>query len=145
MKIIISPSKTQNPHRSTYLSDKEIIYLSKHKEILAILSKLSKADLKRIMKIDRRLLDDTYDNLNNFANIEPFHAFESFSGLVFKGLDKELYQTKEYDYIKSHLVILDAFYGVLEPGSLIKQYRLDMKMKIGINLYSFWDVENYFN
>jgi len=144
MKIIISPSKTQNPSKSNYLSDKEIAYLSKHKRILSILKKLNKTEIKKIMKIDKKLLDDTYDNLKNFATLDTYHAFESFNGLVYKGLQKELYHTKEYEYIESHLIILDAFYGILEPGSLIKKYRLDMKMNIGVNLYSFWDINKYF-
>ena len=89
-------------------------------------------------------LDNTYNNIKNFAKLKSFHAFEGFSGLVFKGLSKELYHLKEYEYIKSHVIILDALYGVLEPGSVIKQYRLDMKMNIGINLYSFWNIDKYF-
>ena len=144
MKIIISPSKTQNPSRSSYLSDKEIIHLSKHKRILDILKKYNKTELKKIMKIDKKLLDDTYENFKNFANLDTYHAFESFNGLVYKGLAKELYHLEEYEYIEAHLVILDALYGILEPGTLIKKYRLDMKKNIGLNLYSFWNIDNYF-
>lgn len=143
MKIIISPSKTQNPTRSKHLSNKNIIFISKHKQILSKLKKLSKENIKKIMKIDKMLLDNTYNNIKNYAKLDTFHAFESFNGLVFKGLEKELYQKKEYEYIESHLIILDAFYGILEPGTLIKSYRLDMKMRIGRNLYKFWNIFNY--
>ncbi len=51
MKIIISPSKTQNPSKSDYISDKSIIFQDKYDRIVAILKKLSKKDLKKIMKI----------------------------------------------------------------------------------------------
>ena len=145
MKIIISPSKTQNPSKSKYLSDKPIMYPVKHKEILSILQKLDEESLKKIMKIKNDLLKNTYSNIQNYSNLATFHAFESFNGLVFKGLKKELYLKKEYEYIEENLIILDAFYGVLKPGTLIKSYRLDMKMKIGLNLYAFWDINSYFD
>ena len=145
MKIIISPSKTQKPKKSSYLTDQEIIYPTKHKKILTLLQKLDKKELSKIMKIKNTLLENTYHNIQKYSNLATFHAFESFNGLVFKGLQKEQYHSFEYDYIESHLVILDAFYGILKPGSLIKSYRLDMKMKIGVNLYTFWDINDYFN
>ncbi len=144
MKIIISPSKTQNPKKSIYLLDKEPLYPSNHNKILSILKKFTKDDLKKIMNINNKLLDNTYYNIHNAANLVTSHAFESFNGLVYKGLNKTNYHTKEYEYIETHLRILDAFYGILEPGTLIKSYRLDLKMKIGINLYQLWDINNYF-
>jgi len=144
MKIIISPSKTQHLSKSDYLLDKEILYPKEHKKILAQLRKLSKNDIKRIMKIDSNLLNSTYNNIRNYNDLPTYHAFEGFNGLVYKGLQKELYHDYEYDYIQQKLIIIDAFYGILEPGTLIKPYRLDMKMNIGINLYSFWKIHNYF-
>jgi len=144
MKIIISPSKTQDLSKSDYLLDKEILYIKEHKKILAQLRKLSKTDIKRIMKIDNNLLNLTYNNIKNYNKLPTYNAFESFNGLVFKGLQKELYHENEYDYIQQKLIIIDAFYGILEPGTLIKPYRLDMKMNIGLNLYSLWKIDNYF-
>jgi cytoplasmic iron level regulating protein YaaA (DUF328/UPF0246 family) len=144
MKIIISPSKTQDLSKSDYLLDKEILYIKEHKKILAQLRKLSKTDIKRIMKIDNNLLNLTYNNIKNYNKLPTYNAFESFNGLVFKGLQKELYHENEYDYIQQKLIIIDAFYGILEPGTLIKPYRLDMKMNIGLNLYSIWKIDNYF-
>lgn len=144
MKIVISPSKTQDLSKSDYLSDKKVLFLKEHKKILAQLRKLTKKDIKTIMKIDNDLLNKTYYNIRNYSKSATFHAFESFNGLVFKGLQKELYDEQEYNYIQANLVILDAFYGILEPGTLIKPYRLDLKMNIGLNLYSLWDIKKYF-
>lgn len=144
MKIIISPTKTQIPAFSKYLNDKEILFLNNHLEILSKLKKLSIKDIKKIMKIDKELLDNTFNNIKNYHDLPASHAFSSFNGLVFKGLDKDVYTETEYRYIQNNLRILDAFYGVIEPGTLIKPYRLDMKMKIGLNLYKFWDIKPYF-
>ncbi len=144
MKIIISPTKTMDEGFSQYLNDKEILFLSNHKKILSLLKKLSKKEIKKIMKIDKDLLDNTYINLKNYNELTSSHAFVSYNGLVFKGLDKDSYKETEYRYIENNVRILDALYGVIEPGTLIKPYRLDMKMNIGVNLYKFWDIKPYF-
>ena len=144
MKIIISPTKTMDEGNSHYLNDKEILFLSNHKKILSLLKKLTKKDIKKIMKIDKDLLDNTYNNLKNYNQLPTSNAFNSYNGLVFKGLDKDAYKQTEYRYIENNVRILDALHGVLEPGTLIKPYRLDMKMNIGVNLYKFWDVKPYF-
>lgn len=145
MKIIISPSKTMKMSRSKYLMDKQLLFLEKHKEVLAKLRKLTKTSLGISLSIKGNLLNQTYDLIKNYNTLDEYHAFESYTGLVYKHLDRDNYQTEAYDYITKHLRILDALYGVLEPGTLIKQYRLDMKSKIGLNLYKHWNIERYFN
>ena len=145
MKIILSPSKTQNPNKSGYLTDQPLLFPTKHKKVLAQLRKLTKKDLQEKMKLSKELLEVTYSNIKNYNDLEPCHAFESFTGFVFMGLQKETYNQQEYDYISKHVRILDAFYGVLEPGTLMKPYRLDFTVVLGINLYQHWDVEAYFS
>ncbi len=144
MKIIISPAKTLKEVNSTLLNDKELLFPKEHKKVLAALKKLSKTDIKRIMKIDKTLLDTTYQNIKNYKENDTLKAFFSYDGLVFKGLDKDHYKELEYQYIENHLRILDGFYGIIEPGTLIKPYRLDMKMKIGLNLYNHFPIDDYF-
>jgi len=141
MKILISPSKTQSPSLSKYLNDKELLYPLKHKKVLATLRKLTKKDIESKMKLSKDLLNNTYKNIKNYNSLKTQHAFESFNGLVFKGLNKAVYKQQEYNYIEKNLLILDAFYGLLEPGTLIKEYRLDFNMNIGLNLYNHWDIE----
>ena len=144
MKIVISPSKTQNPQKSTLLIDKQVIYKNTHMLIQTKLKEFKKSEIGKIMKINKKLLDETYNNIQNYDNLPNSNAFESFNGLVFKGLQKDIYMKEEYEYIEDNLVILDALYGILEPGTLIKPYRLDLKMKIGLNLYSLWNISDYF-
>ena len=144
MKIVISPSKTQNPQKSTLLIEKQVIYKNSHILIQTKLKEFKKSEIGKIMKINKKLLDETYNNIQNYDNLPNSNAFESFNGLVFKGLQKDIYMKEEYEYIEDNLVILDALYGILEPGTLIKPYRLDLKMKIGLNLYSLWNISDYF-
>lgn len=144
MKIILSPAKTMKPVLSEYLTSSKLLYPKEHKKVLTTLRKLTKSDIKSIMKIDKDLLNQTYHNIKNYSSLEEGHAFTSYDGLVFKGLKKDTYNEGSYNYIKEHVRILDGFYGVLQPGTLIKPYRLDMKMKIGLNLYKHFDIDGYF-
>lgn len=144
MIIIMSPSKTMNYQKTEYLEDQPLIYPTKHQKVFSALKKLKKADIADAYKIKGDLIDKTYMNIMNYNQNPMYHAFPSFTGLVFFNLDKNAYQAKEYAYIAKHIRILDAFYGVLEPGTLIKPYRLDMKTKLSINLYKHWDVSEYF-
>ena len=114
MKIVISPSKTMEMKNSEYLTDKELLFSKKHRKVLSSLSKLSKSDLDKALSINEKLLDLTYSNLLLFGKAEAFHAFPSFTGLVYKNLDKETYKDIEYKYISDNIRILDALYGVLE-------------------------------
>jgi hypothetical protein len=144
MKIVISPSKTMDMKNSEYLDDRELLFPVKHKKVLASLRKLSKKDLGKSLSVKDKLLDQTYLNLKAYNDAEASHAFPSYTGLVYKNLDREGYKKEEYKYVAEKVRVLDALYGVLEPGTLIKPYRLDMKAKIGLNLYNHWDLGNYF-
>jgi len=145
VKIIISPSKTMDMQKNKYLIDKELLFLKEHKKVLASLRKLTKKELGKGLSIKESLLDQTYNNINSFSEASTSHAFPSYTGLVYKNLDKDSYKEEEYNYITDYIRVLDALYGVLEPGTLIKPYRLDMKAKIGLNLYKHWNIDSYFN
>ncbi len=144
MKIILSPSKTADYQTSPYLQSTEPRFYSQTKKLVATMRKLSKNDLGKALSIRGTLLDETYALYKNFHQNPAYHAFASFNGLVFKQLQKTSYTSREYAYIAKHVRILDALYGLLEPGTLIKPYRLDMKAKLGISLYTFWNIDDAF-
>jgi cytoplasmic iron level regulating protein YaaA (DUF328/UPF0246 family) len=130
--------------KSYYLEDKELLYPTKHKKVLDSLLKLNKTELGKALSIKDNILNNTSNQIKSYGTQEKYHAFPSFTGLVFINLDKESFKEEEYDYIAKNIRVLDAFYGVLEPGTLIKRYRLDMKAKIDLNLYKHWNVDDYF-
>jgi cytoplasmic iron level regulating protein YaaA (DUF328/UPF0246 family) len=83
---------------------------------------------------------------NEEALIESPAIF-TYTGLVFKQLSFSSYDKKSYEYMKDHIRILSALYGILSPYDMIKPYRLDFTVKIkGINLYDVWNgfVKKYF-
>ena len=131
--------------KNNYLINKELLFHKEHKKVLASLKKLTKKELGKGLSIKENLLDKTYNDINSFSGASTSHAFPSYTGLVYKNLDKASYKEEEYSYITDYIRILDALYGVLEPGTLIKPYRLDMKTKIGLNLYKHWNIDQYFN
>lgn len=144
MKIIVSPSKTQKPDYKKRFEDKDLLFPKEHKKLLALMRKQTKQSLASVMKIKGDLLNITYHNIKNYKSNKAFQAFYSFDGLVFKNLDKTSYKEEELAYIEEYVSILDAYYGILEPATLIKPYRCDMKMNFGINLYKHWDISSYY-
>ncbi len=144
MKIIISPSKTKHMQNSQFITNRELLYPNKTKKLIAKLRKLKMNEIARIMNIKGDLLSHVYHIIKDYHKAEAFHAFPSFSGLVFKNIESDSFSKEEFVYIENNLVILDALYGILEPGTLIKDYRLDMKTHLDINLYEYWNISNYF-
>lgn len=143
MKIVISPSKTTNLNNSMYLKRTEKLFPEQTSKILKIMQSMTKEELKKALNIKGNILNKTHHNLQEYDNLESYQAFPSFNGLVFKNIDINSYRETEFNYINCNLLILDAFYGILQPGTMIKPYRLDMKAKLGFNLYHFWDVDHY--
>lgn len=144
MKIIVSPSKTANWTKVPYLTDQPWFDSRATKHIVATIRKLKKPELKRALKLSDSLTNDVYQWYRTFYKSERYHAFPSFNGLVYKQLHLDQYQQAEWDYIASHVRILDALYGLLEPGTAIAPYRLDMKAQLGIQLYHHWDLSSVF-
>ena len=140
MKIIISPSKTQNYnqiHESAVhepVFNKEALYLNQR------LKKLSQNALRRLMGIDGTLLEQTYNNIKTFDAATPNYAITTYTGLVYKYLHLDDYNKDQLEYMDKHLIILSAMYGILRPFDGIKPYRLDMKMPlVKPSLYKYWE------
>ena len=73
---------------------------------------------------------------------ETFAALNLFNGVVFKQLDLKNYQSKEWEYLKKHLLINSPLYGILRYNDAVNYHRLEMKHKLnGLNLYSYWQKE----
>lgn len=141
LKIIFSPSKEM---RDTNIIEKSFqtsstIFEENTFKILNKLKTFSKIELSTIMKIKGEILEKTFDNINNYKNLEELPALSLYNGVAFKELELESYDKENFNYIKDRLYILSAFYGLSKPFTLIKKYRLDMTMKIfDISPYDFW-------
>ena len=87
--------------------------------------------------------DKTNEILKNVPEVlvskDYCKAFYMYDGMCYKNIKREEFDECDLEYIKEHLIIISALYGVLKPFDLINPYRLDflMKTKMG-NLYNFW-------
>ncbi|WP_026478992.1 YaaA family protein [Alkaliphilus transvaalensis] len=140
MKIIISPSKTQNFSNS--FNNKEAnkpTFINESHRLIEEILKFTIEDLGRIMSLKEPLLTLTYESYRHFHKAKENHCIASYTGMVFKEIQLDDYDEEEVEFMKNHLRILSALYGLLKPLDGIKPYRLDMKMKvIEGGLYQFW-------
>ncbi|MDD3712397.1 MAG: YaaA family protein [Candidatus Izemoplasmatales bacterium] len=140
MKIIISPSKTQNLKLTDSVSTKTVSLSMKTKNLFSILKKMEKEELGKFLKIKGKLLDETFFTYQKRQlDEQAIPAISCYQGVVFEQLQLDVYSARSRQYLNEHLRILSAMYGVLKPDTLIYPYRLDMTVKLPkINLYNFW-------
>lgn len=144
MLIVLSPSKSMDIKKSTYLDSSEELFKEETKRLVNKLSKLSKAKLKSIMKLSDKQTEEVYNMYKSFNEETPGHAIMSYTGFVYKKLATDEYKEEEFQYIEEHVRILDALYGLLKPSSLIRPYRLDFTMNLDKgSLYDRWKLAPY--
>ena len=140
MKIVLSPSKTKtitDAATNGALQDGQF-QPNITKEIVKHVQSLDVTTLGKALK----LKDDKAQALFEFYQSFEFHpvgrACESYDGIAFKYLDWSNLSDEAKAFGESHLVVLSALYGVVEPNMGVRDYRLDMVDKVGINLYDTW-------
>lgn len=108
--------------------------------------RLSRAKLRRLMKLSESLAEVNYQRFQNHAPLEtPDNAKQAalaFAGDTYMGLDSASLDDDDLQFAQSHLRILSGLYGLLRPLDLIQPYRLEMKSRLatrrGKTLYDFW-------
>lgn len=148
MKIILSPSKTQDFTKEIAAPMTRPLYEEKAIKLNKTLQRMSNKSIKAMMHIDGDLLSNTLNNIKAFQSARPNHVIVTYTGLVFKYFDVDKYGQAEMAYLNSHLHILSAHYGLLRPYDGVRPYRLDMKMKPNNkDLYKYWqkEMDDYFD
>jgi cytoplasmic iron level regulating protein YaaA (DUF328/UPF0246 family) len=139
MKIILSPSKTQDFSNAIDYKISNPTFEEQADFLARTICKFSKEELGKIMNIKNNLLDETFHSFQSFDDAKSNPAICTYTGLVYKYMNISDYNNSMLDYLDEHLCILSALYGVLKPFDGIKPYRLDMKMTIlEESLYKFW-------
>ena len=149
MKIILSPSKTQNHERKREKKGRNIIKEDMTKKLFNYLKSLSKEELQKELDIQGNLLDRKYDLYQEHSfDDQTLPAIECYNGAVFKQIDLERFDKEQLSYMQEKLIILSPMYGPIHSDTEIWPYRLEMKLKPnGINLYEYWQgvMESYFD
>lgn len=158
MKIIISPSKTKKinnlPVELKNISIEEndfypeILYPKITNEIIERIKMFSVEEIEKKFKLKKDKAEKLLEFYQNYENEKSGNALASYTGVAYKSIGIDTFDIEDFEYLKSHLVILSALYGILTPYTNIKEYRLDMTNSIFENksLYEVWknSVNEYF-
>ena len=154
MKIIISPSKTKKINNlpikdSGSLTEKEPFYLEITKEIIEKIKTFSVEEIEKKFKLKKDKAEKLLEFYQNYENEKSGNALASYTGVAYKSIGIDTFDIEDFEYLKSHLVILSALYGILTPYTNIKEYRLDMTTNSifeNKSLYEIWknSVNEYF-
>lgn len=143
MRIILSPAKTQNHERKRKEKGRKILNEELTKKLFNYLKSLSKKELKKELDIQGNLLDRTYQLYQEHSfDDQTIPAVECYNGTVFKEIELEKYEQKDFSYLQDKLIILSPMYGPIHSDTEIWPYRLEMRLKPdGIDLFEYWQEE----
>ena len=152
MKIVLSPSKTKtitNAASNTVNHAVRDGQFQPHltQEIIKHVQSLDVTALGKALKLKDDKAQALFDFYQSFESQPVGIACESYDGIAFKYLDWQNLSEEAKAFGESHLVVMSALYGVVEPTMGVRDYRLDMVDKVGINLYDIWreTVDAYFH
>ena len=153
MKIVLSPSKTKTiTHAASNSGGNHAVrdgQFQPHitQEIIKHVRSLDVRALGKALKLKDDKAQALFDFYQAFESQPVGIACESYDGIAFKYLDWQNLSDKAKAFGESHLVVMSALYGVVEPTMGVRDYRLDMVDKVGINLYDIWreTVDAYFH
>ena len=154
MKIVLSPSKTKTitPATSNDGAVNDAVLDGQFQphitqDIVKHVQSLDMVALGKALKLKDDKAQALFDFYQNFESHPVGRACESYDGIAFKYLDWGNLSDEAKVFGESHLVVMSALYGVVEPTMGVRDYRLDMVDKIGINLYDTWReaVDAYFH
>ena len=141
MKIIISPAKTVKEGQGHYGSLPQLLARTEQirKEVL-------KKDLYELMEMWGCSEKIAEVNQKRFVQMELCEnlmcAIERYTGMQYQSLDYASLNETQKAYILKHVLIPDAFYGLLKADDGIVPYRMDFHAQIQINgckdLYEYW-------
>lgn len=146
MLTIISSAKTLDLKKQSIVEKctmprflREAFYLADE------LSNYSVEELSSLMNMSIKLGQANYQRYRDFKlnhDKDGNQAIFSFNGDMYKALDIFSYTENEIEFTQNHLRILSGLYGILKPMDIIKEYRLEMGLKLitpkGKDLYEFW-------
>lgn len=131
--ILISPSKTMDTNN---LSHHKITTsnLKTTKDIVKVFANMDKDTLANTLTIKGKTLDTAYSYYQSWGD-NTKKALQLYTGVSFSQIN---YQHS--DYIKDHIYVLSALYGLVNGEDYIAPYRLDFLYKnlSELKLYEIW-------
>lgn len=144
MKIIISPAKKMNIVTDNLQWESLPDFMKMTEKIYNKLKSMSYNELKNLWKCNEKIAQLNYERIKNmdlYDNLTP--AILSYEGIQYTYMAPHIFTNDEIEYVKEHLIILSAFYGMLRAFDGVRPYRLEMQSKLSIdekkNLYEYWN------
>ncbi|MCL1990419.1 MAG: peroxide stress protein YaaA [Defluviitaleaceae bacterium] len=143
LKIIISPAKKMRYHDEGFEWEQLPLFLNQTAELKAHLAGLDEAALKHIWQCNDQIAALNYERLQKMSltsQLTP--AILAYEGIQYQYMAPHVFDEKQWDYVRQHLIILSGFYGLLRATDGVTPYRLEMQAKFPIhdvkNLYAYW-------
>ena len=150
MLAVVSPAKKLNFDTAKISFKSSVpVFLERANELAKIARKLTRSDLRRMMKLSDRLADLNYERFQRFSDAPSDdvsrQAVFAFAGDTYTGLDALSLDEADLDFAQDNFRILSGLYGLLRPLDAIQPYRLEMGRKLangrGEDLYDFWGTD----
>lgn len=147
MLMILSPAKTfeLDINNEPIKEGRNLVFPNETRELISILEGYSVDELSKLMKISEKLAILNYDRYRDFykTDTKAYTAILAFKGEAYRGMEAEVFSKEDLEYADEVLRILSGLYGVICPLDRIKEYRLEMGIKLpnhkGKDLYTYWD------
>lgn len=140
MKLLIPTAKEMNldtPQRSGSPVSSET------QEVIHALAALSLEELASLYKISDERASEEEQRIQALlsGSASTYPALRLFDGLMYRNIRRTDWTEAEEAYVKEHLLITSALYGVIPALATIAPHRLDFLMKLkvqGKSLKAFW-------
>ncbi|MGB3366956.1 MAG: YaaA family protein [Acidaminobacteraceae bacterium] len=139
MKILLSPSKTQDFSNPLAIGENKPVHDNVTKKIHNYLKKMDLSEILSAYKISEKLALEVESMIKSYKKSDFSEAISAYTGSVYREIKVESYSKEEMEFLQNNIRILSSFYGVLKPLDLIRPYRLDMKTKLKeLDIKSIW-------
>lgn len=148
MKIILSPTKKMTTDNDSFVAEDLPVFIEQSEEILSWLRERSEPELKKLWNCNDNIVKQNIERIRNMnfrENLTP--ALFAYEGIAYQHIAPKVFEYSQLEYVKKHLRILSAFYGILRPMDGVCSYRLEMQAKASVNnhkdLYDLWGKRLY--
>lgn len=143
VRIIISPAKKMEDDLDSIPPESLPLFIKETETILQVLQGKDYPSLKALWGCNDAIATLNYQRLQKmdlYRQLTP--AILAYKGIQYQYMAPQVFEYEHFAYIKEHLRILSAFYGLLRPFDGVRPHRLEMGAKLSIgqakDLYAFW-------
>ena len=143
MRIIIAPARKMNTELDSLAPEGLPRFLDRTERLKAALQAMTPGELQKLWKCNDAIAALNVERLRDMdlrRRLNP--AVLAYEGIQYQYMAPGVFETGQFDYIREHLRILSAFYGLLRPFDGVVPYRLEMQAKLSVDghrdLYGFW-------